>query len=830
MKKKQRWLNLIWKFIILTLLLLAFFLAIRDGLEIDWWGIREVFPVCLMAAALVTVSGYNRWLTLGGSVLGALVWGSVFCLNRSGLLQELWYYSNHVTRLADEYYGTSYRYSTGLLHGETAAFLLVVALPLGALLGLGIHSGKGKNGKRQWWRVLFLLPLALAFASGLMLGYGPGIMSVLCLVLGLAFRLLLSDGQVPVMRQRRNLLVFLCMCAAIVLSASFYIPLSGKVLEYHKSLRTFQVAMEDSIKAAMEGGILSELKWRFGLYDDTVRMTNREPSLTSDKIFTVTVTEKPASALYFKTFVGGDYDKGVWYAADEKEFADFCKEQGIDSQVMGEYALTQRGILTTSFVPQPWDMTVQIVKRKSNLSPYPYYYYGVSIPKEAEVIGDSGIRVAKESSYELIMGTYNPYLSSAIQKDTDAVILNNVVKSSIEQGVTENFQEYENVLIYQVDKEKEAYQAYVEEVYTRLPKDQLLRLREAYESGYFNSLSNLNCRYSLDLDPVPKGEDVIEYFLLDSREGYCMHFASAVTILCRMMGIPARYVSGYVVSPNEFVENEDGTYTAVVTGKRAHAWVEMYSEMYGWMYSEQTPSNYAERFLNAELGESLRDIVRDIRREDQPSDTPEPDPEPDTDNTPNKKPNNPVNNTTETPTKQPDQPNNNNADGARRRGGIFGLGIGFATGNAAVDVTLTVVVYLLFVVLLLGIVILAFCLHRRQVWRRRNRSFRDPDDKRAAAAIVLESLRLLAILGITFTGGEDEIGFANEAEGKLPCMKEGNFVEFVEIARAARYGAKPLTEGELQYLRMIYKRLRSYTAAQLRRGRRLWYRYIVVRV
>ena len=814
MTKKQRWLNLIWKFIILTLLLLALFLAIRDGLEIDWWGIRDVFPVCLMTAALVTVSGYNRWLTLGGSVLGALVWGSVFCLNWSGLLQELWYYSSHVTRLVNEYYETSYRYSAGLLHGETAAFLLVVALPIGALLGLGIHSGKGKNGKRQWWRVLFLLPLALAFASGLMLGYGPGIASVLCLVLGLAFRLLLSDEQVSVMRQRRKLLVFLSVCAATALSACFYIPLSGKVLEYHKSLKAFQVDMEDSIKAAMNGGILSELKWRFGLYDDTVRMTNREPSLTSDKIFTVTVTEKPASALYFKTFVGGDYDKGVWYAADEKEFADFCKEQEIDSRGMGEYVLTQRGALTTSFVPQPWDMTVQIVKRNANLSPYPYYYYGVSIPKEAEVIGDSGIRVTKKSSYELIMGTVA----------MDMIVSSTFIEDESGQRI------YENPFPFETTKETSAYQAYVEEVYTRLPEDQLLRLREAYESGYFDSLSNLNCRYSLDLNPVPKGEDVIEYFLLDSREGYCMHFASAATILYRMMGIPARYVSGYVVSPNEFVENEDGTYTAVVTGKRAHAWVEMYSEMYGWMYSEQTPSNYAERFLNAELGESLRNIVRDIRREDQPSDTLEPDPEPDTDNTPNKKPNNPVNNTTETPTKQPDQPNNNNADGARRRGGIFGLGIGFATGNAAVDVMLTVVVYLLFAVLLLGIVILAFRLHRRQVWRRRNRSFRDSDDKRAAASIVRESLRLLAILGITFTGGEDEIGFANEAEGKLPCMKEGDFVEFVEIARAARYGAKPLTEGELQYLRMIYKRLRSYTAAQLRRGRRLWYKYVVVRV
>ena len=37
------------------------------------------------------------------------------------------------------------------------------------------------------------------------------------------------------------------------------------------------------------------------------------------------------------------------------------------------------------------------------------------------------------------------------------------------------------------------------------------------------------------------------YFLSDSRRGYCMHYASAATLMLRALGVPARYVQGYTV-------------------------------------------------------------------------------------------------------------------------------------------------------------------------------------------------------------------------------------------------------------------------------------------
>ena len=89
------------------------------------------------------------------------------------------------------------------------------------------------------------------------------------------------------------------------------------------------------------------------------------------------------------------------------------------------------------------------------------------------------------------------------------------------------------------------------------------------------------CVYDPDTPATPEGEDFAEYFLTTGR-GYCMHFATAATLLLREMGVPARYVTGYVadVRRGETVEVPDYA---------AHAWVEIYLSGYGWYPVEVTP-------------------------------------------------------------------------------------------------------------------------------------------------------------------------------------------------------------------------------------------------
>lgn len=93
-----------------------------------------------------------------------------------------------------------------------------------------------------------------------------------------------------------------------------------------------------------------------------------------------------------------------------------------------------------------------------------------------------------------------------------------------------------------------------------------------------------SARYDLETRRMPKRQtDFVRWFLESGETGYCVHFASAATVLLKAAGIPARYVSGYVA----YVQ--DGM-TAVVRGKDAHAWVEYWLPGYGWTILEATPA------------------------------------------------------------------------------------------------------------------------------------------------------------------------------------------------------------------------------------------------
>lgn len=93
-----------------------------------------------------------------------------------------------------------------------------------------------------------------------------------------------------------------------------------------------------------------------------------------------------------------------------------------------------------------------------------------------------------------------------------------------------------------------------------------------------------NYKYTLEPDYPPADEDFVSRFLLKEKKGYCSYFATAMVVMCRIADIPARYVEGYYVHP------ENGS--AVITGKNAHAWVEVYLNGIGWTELDPTARAY----------------------------------------------------------------------------------------------------------------------------------------------------------------------------------------------------------------------------------------------
>lgn len=95
-----------------------------------------------------------------------------------------------------------------------------------------------------------------------------------------------------------------------------------------------------------------------------------------------------------------------------------------------------------------------------------------------------------------------------------------------------------------------------------------------------------NYRYNLNAN-VPPDRDKLEFFLTEGREGNCEFFATATALLLRQAGIPARYVTGFVVSDQNAVDN-----LWLARHKDAHAWVEAYDrDRRDWVIVESTPAD-----------------------------------------------------------------------------------------------------------------------------------------------------------------------------------------------------------------------------------------------
>lgn len=136
------------------------------------------------------------------------------------------------------------------------------------------------------------------------------------------------------------------------------------------------------------------------------------------------------------------------------------------------------------------------------------------------------------------------------------------------------------------------YRSFVYENDLDVP-DRVSMLRDEYAGMTFETLTEAvefvqeevakNAAYTLTPDRCPYGEDFIEYFMYEKKEGYCVYFASAAVMIFRCLGIPARFVQGYIIPP------VDADTELSIDDSYAHAWPEIYVDGFGWLPVEVTP-------------------------------------------------------------------------------------------------------------------------------------------------------------------------------------------------------------------------------------------------
>jgi len=117
--------------------------------------------------------------------------------------------------------------------------------------------------------------------------------------------------------------------------------------------------------------------------------------------------------------------------------------------------------------------------------------------------------------------------------------------------------------------------------------------------------------YDLQAPELPEGMDFVDHFLFISRAGYCNHYASAMAVMLRSLGIPARLVTGFTAG-----EYKPSRAVFEIRDQDAHAWVEVFLPTAGWIDFDPTPAQEADEGAVAQgmrkglsgIGDALRAV------------------------------------------------------------------------------------------------------------------------------------------------------------------------------------------------------------------------------
>ncbi|HJN14301.1 MAG TPA: transglutaminase domain-containing protein, partial [Armatimonadota bacterium] len=123
-----------------------------------------------------------------------------------------------------------------------------------------------------------------------------------------------------------------------------------------------------------------------------------------------------------------------------------------------------------------------------------------------------------------------------------------------------------------------------------------------------------NCKYTLDVPPIPANQDAVTYFVTKTKLGACDLYSSALAIMLRLADVPARVATGY--GTGEYSIEKQGY---VVTGQEAHAWTEVFFPGYGWVAfdppSQRAPDRFswlAKLFQRGWTGPTLRALGKRV--------------------------------------------------------------------------------------------------------------------------------------------------------------------------------------------------------------------------
>ena len=360
------------------------------------------------------------------------------------------------------------------------------------------------------------------------------------------------------------------------------------------------------------------------------------------------VRSAKGSADYLKGFVGAVYEDQAWMELSDSAYEDLPDAPEAVHVQNYPYQFLQKLSVSRDFDQYYYDLSV------SNVGTWPgivYIPYGLIDSGEelGEILLDRDLGAVSENS---LFGTQNYRLHGlALSEECLTLYERALYRYGAEAGpdtsddffTMERWRPSQEFLRGLPDGERELleqavrYRDFAYGAYTQVPGE-LAPFLEDYLKERGISIGNYPTVrdfavsvartvqdenvYTLTPGLTPEGEDFVEYFLTESHRGYCRHFASAVCLLLRASGVPARYVEGYVASPWGETDEEGWM---VLRDSDAHAWVEIYVSGVGWIPVEATGASAGGLALTDPAGpeESSGPVVESTEAEETESETEE---------------------------------------------------------------------------------------------------------------------------------------------------------------------------------------------------------------
>lgn len=493
------------------------------------------------------------------------------------------------------------------------------------------------------------------------------------------------------------------------------------------------------------------------------------------------VTSQQEKDIYLRGFVGGSYQNGQWkelpdasYSGDNAGILAWLKKRNFDplTQVAQYYQLSDQP-------DQVEENQVQITVKDASR----YYIYApVSYAKM--ITGNVGEEKDTRLKAKGIFGSRS-YRWEEISGSRPG-----------ELTIAENWvQEPENDKQKAYQEAEAVYREFVYDTYTSIDSGMQQLMNQIFwadyetdSDGIYSALDqirkclNQETVYTEEVPAVPEGEDPIRWFLTEGKAGNDVYYAAASVEAFRAYGIPARYVEGYYLSANEIQAEASGTNT--LTGRDAHAWVEVYFDGVGWLPLDTTPGYYYDTVSLQKMISTPDQVSKNAALED---------------------PSFEANQATDT-----ESTGKHNLDTAKR----IAVHVG-----AVVLGCITLLILLL--ILFLGLLEIGRILDYEWMHRKYERI----SQKEKVHMLTEEMQKLLAFLGVPMSLGWKTKEVEENIRRRYPKVEEGTYQRVCQILEKSIYGQMELEAYEMRTIAAFMKKLEEIGRENVNWKGRLGLRY-----